>query len=160
MMLVLSSCSTDNQHVTGEKNIKLTINAGKKSNPDTHGRAAPVELFIYALTADDNFTSSDYFTIVKGNNPELKSDITQRRQIILKPGTSRTMDLTTEKEVRYLAVVAAFRNINDAQWNALYALPKQKQKPWYRRILPSSDEPLNVVVSVDQLSVSIIEEVN
>lgn len=159
LVLLLTACGSNNHQAADEKNAELTIVAGKNSNPDVHGRAAPVEVFIYMLTGEDNFNSSDYFTITSGNNPELKSDITQRKQIILKPGTSRTLKFTIEKEVRYIAVVAAFRNINQAQWSALYALPNPTSRSWYQNIIPAADETLQLEVSVDQLSVS-IKEVN
>lgn len=159
MVLLLAACSADHKTTSEPRSAELTISAGKNSNPDIHGRAAPVELFIYVMTGEDNFSSSDYFTIAKGNNPDLKADITQRKQIILKPGASRPLTLSIEKEAKYLAVVAAFRNINEAQWSALYTLPQPKKRSWYQIILPASDETLKLAVSVDQLAVS-IKEVN
>jgi len=157
--LLINACSTQNEKTPEARAIEMTLTAGKNSNPDRDGRAAPVEVFIYALTEQDNFNGSDYFTLLAGNNPALVTEIKMRKQVILKPQGEKKLDFTVEGEVNSLAVVAAYRDINEAQWSALYSLPKQQSNAWYQIFASDSKAPLKIAVAVEQLSVS-IKEVN
>lgn len=159
LSLLINACSAQKESPPEERVIEMTLTAGMNSNPDRDERAAPVEVFIYALTEQDNFNGSDYFTLLAGNNPALATEIKMRKQVILKPQGEKKLDFTIDREVNFLAIVAAYRNINVAQWSALYSLPKSQSKSWYQILFPDSKAPLKVAVAVEQLSVS-IKEVN
>lgn len=157
LMLQLNACSTERHNENEPKTVNVTFNVGKKINPGFDDRASPVEAFIYELSDDSNFSGSDYFTLVAGSNPAVVSDIKFSKQLILIPGVTKKLNLTLEKEVNYIAVMVAYRNINNAQWSAVYSLPRQEAVAWYQKMIPGSEETLELVVSVEQLSVSINE---
>jgi len=48
-----------------------------------------------------------------------------RTQILLQPGESREWVAEFNKETLYVGVIAAYRDIENAQWRATVALPKK-----------------------------------
>lgn len=158
-LLLLSACSHSGDRQSEPRAVEITLQASKNCNPDRDGRAAPVQVLFYALSNADNFSNSDYLTLSTGANPALLNDIKNQQQLILKPGESRTLKLDAEKDVRYFGIAAAYRDINNAQWNAVYAPHKEKPRHWYQKLLPASDAPLELNITLDKLTVS-IKEVN
>ncbi|WP_330982219.1 MULTISPECIES: type VI secretion system lipoprotein TssJ [Enterobacterales] len=157
MLLALTACGSSTHQQSEPKTVEITLNAGKNCNPDRDGRAAPVQVLLFLLTNADNFNNSDYITLSTGASPALLNDTKNQQQFILKPGESRTIKLEAEKEIRFFGIAAAYRNIHDAQWNAVYSLPKEKPRHWYQKLIPMSDKPLKLAVTLDKLSVSIKE---
>lgn len=156
--LMLTACSASGDRQPEPKPVELVLHASKSSNPDRDGRAAPVQVLLYTLTNADNFSNSDYLTLSSGANPALLNDIKSQQQFILKPGESKTIKLDeVDKSTRFFGVAAAFRDINNARWNAVYALHKEKPRHWYQKLIPTSDKPLKLDVTLDKLSVSIKE---
>ncbi|MGU3524340.1 type VI secretion system lipoprotein TssJ [Enterobacteriaceae bacterium C23F] len=157
LALMLAACSTRNEPQTTPKKVEMTFHASKNSNPDRDGRAAPVQVMLYSLVNADNFANSDFISLTNGADPALLNDIKNQQQLILKPGESRTIKLEPSGDVHFFGIAAAFRTINDARWNAVYALHPQNSRPWYHWLIPSKDEPLKLEVALDNVSVSIKE---
>ena len=157
--LALSACSASGDRPKPASPVDITFSAAKDSNPTQDGRAAPVQVTLYTLTSADNFNNSDYFSISGGSNPALQEEIKKQKQLILKPGESKTLSVELDDDVVCLGVVAAYRNIDDAHWSAVYTLPGAQPRSWYQKLIPHSDDPLKLSVALNSLSVS-IKEVN
>ena len=159
LALALSACSGSGVRPKTASPVDITFSAAKDSNPTQDGRAAPVQVTLYTLTNADNFNNSDYLTISSGSNPALLGEIKKQKQLILKPGESRALSLDLDDDVICLGVVAAYRNIDDAHWSAVYTLPEAQPRSWYQKLIPHSDDTLKLSVALNSLSVS-IKEVN
>lgn len=155
----MSACKApeqDNGEATPRK-VSMTLRAEKSSNPGQNGRAAPIQMIVYSLLEADNFNTSDYFTLYSVTSPELAADIKKHQKYILKPGESRQLEMNLTDDVSYIGIVAGYRDINSAQWSAIYPLPRRKPIAWYKKLVSSSPEPLKLNVVIDTLSVSIKE---
>ncbi|PVZ81807.1 type VI secretion system lipoprotein TssJ [Serratia sp. S1B] len=157
--LALSACGVSGERQKPHSPVELILSATKDSNPTHDGRAAPVLVTVYTLSSADNFKNSDFYTISAGSNPALQEEIKKQKQLILKPGESRTLKIDIDSDIAYLGVVAAYRNINDAHWSAIYTFKEAEPRRWYQKIVPHSENALKLSVELNKLSVS-IKEVN
>ena len=98
--------------------INLTISASKNLNPDIEKRASPIVIRIYQLTQIDTFNNSDFFALYEDDKSILAKDLTFRKELEIKPNQSNIKPFEIYPAGEYIAVLAAFRNIDKAQWKS------------------------------------------
>lgn len=103
--------------------MKATVNAQADVNPDARGRPSPVTVRVYGLKSRAVFDSADFFALYDKDRETLSADMVEKEEFQLKPGESRVVDKTLPPEVAYVAVFAAFRDLERAQWRMAMALP-------------------------------------
>ncbi len=116
-----TACSTKDEVIAPTPDptiLELKLQAGKLLNPDIEGRASPLVVRIYQFEAIDKFNTSDFFAIYDNDVALLGKDIIFRKELELQPGTSQHLSLESKPEARYLAIFAAFRNLDTAQWKS------------------------------------------
>jgi len=156
MMLILSACSNQNDSSSTENNhIKVVLLAAENANQNTNGQPAPINVYLYELKSVDNFKNSDFFTISSGEDPLVNNDIAKMSEFILRPGESKSLDIKPGADTLAIGVVAAYREINKADWSKVYMLPEKANLAWYEKILPQSDKRLQV--GINKLAISINE---
>lgn len=117
----LSACSTKEEVVVPTPDptvLQLKLQTGQQLNPDIEGRASPLVVRIYQFDTIDKFNTSDFFAIYDNDEALLGKSLQFRRELELQPGSSQEITLIAKPEARYLAVFAAFRNLDTAQWRA------------------------------------------
>ncbi|QDQ27506.1 type VI secretion system lipoprotein TssJ [Chitinimonas arctica] len=92
------------------------IFASPKVNPDASGRASPVVVKLFHLKSLANFQTSDFFSLYERPAQALGSDYVTVEEIVLTPGMKQRITRPLAPEVRYLALIAAFRDLENAQW--------------------------------------------
>jgi type VI secretion system protein VasD len=144
-----------------EKVEKLTVEISTAAdiNPNDKGVANPLRIVVFTLKNTDEFQSSDFFTITEDNSPSLKEQMNSVYDRIMVPSETRKIELTLEAGVTAIGIVAAYREIEQADWKAVvYPLPEKRVDPWYKRMLPGRDQSDPIVkVRVERLSISIKE---
>lgn len=126
VLLNASACATKEEVVAPTPDptvLELSIETGSQLNPDIEGRSSPLVVRIYAFEAIDKFNTSDFFAIYDNDEALLGKDILFRKEIELQPEATQEMTLTAKPEAHYLAVFAAFRNLDTAQWKASMPIP-------------------------------------
>lgn len=121
LLLNTSACSTKDEVIAPSPDptiLELKVQAGKHLNPDIEGRASPLVVRIYQFTAIDKFNTSDFFAIYDNDTALLGQEIIFRKELELQPDTQQQLSLESKPEARYLAIFAAFRNLDTAQWKA------------------------------------------
>ena len=99
--------------------IKVSLHAKLNVNPDSHGRASPVVVKLYELKSVAAVFDSEQKTL---GTELLNSEVFQ-----LRPGEKLELDRPLHLDARHVAAVAAFRDLEHAQWRASLAIPpKQK----------------------------------
>lgn len=106
--------------------LKATVNAQADVNPDARGRPSPVTVRVYGLKSRAVFDSADFFALYDKDRETLSADLVEKEEFQLKPGESRVIDKTLSPEVAHVAVFAAFRDLERAQWRMAVALPAGK----------------------------------
>ena len=108
--------------------VQASLQAAGGLNPDRRERASPITLRIYELKTGAAFGRADFFSLWDGEGATLGADLVARDELQLRPGESRTLQRTLQPDTRELGVVAAFRDLERAQWRATHTVvPNQTQ---------------------------------
>ena len=105
--------------------VKMSTTAAEAINPDYQGRPSPVNVIVFQLASPDAFSNADFFSLFDAESGVLGGDLLGRTQMLLKPGEVRDWDAEFDSETRYVGVVAAYRDIENAQWRSMIELPKR-----------------------------------
>jgi type VI secretion system protein VasD len=119
-----------------------SIEGTAQLNPSVTKRPSPLVLRVYELKGATAFNSADFVALYQRDQAELAADLVSREEIILQPGETRPVAAKTlAPEVKFIAVMGAFRDLEHAQWRSVVAvLPGQKQR---------------VAIRADALSISV-----
>jgi type VI secretion system protein VasD len=121
--------------------LVTTITATPQVNPDSRKRPSPVLVRVYELKADTAFNNADFMSLYQGDSTTLAADIVYREEFMLQPGETRKLDRLLDEKSRFVAVVAAYRDIEKARWRAITPL--------------APTAPQQATVTVDALAVSV-----
>ncbi len=106
--------------------IKGDVVAAADVNPDYQGRASPVVVIVYQLKNADAFMAGGFFSLYDADSSLLADSLIARQQIQMQPGETRQFDSEFDPETRFIGVVAAFREIENAQFRAIAEIPEKK----------------------------------
>lgn len=132
-LLILSACSSNHKppkesDESGE-NIDIQIIVSPDVNPDIVGRPSPIQLDFYQLSSDGEFKKANYFELVNESKEKLGDKLIQQNQFMLYPDTVKILPLKIDSHLKYLGVVASYRDIDNSKWQII--LHKQKKR-WYQ----------------------------
>ena len=104
--------------------FEAAVQAVDHLNPTSDGRAAPLLVRLYQLRAVGAFESADFFSVYEQGDVLLAADVTApAEELNVLPGQSKQVSLELSDDTRYIAVLAAYRDVDNAVWRAL--LPVQ-----------------------------------
>lgn len=106
--------------------VELKIDAAGDLNPDGEGHASPLLLRVYELKEISAFNSADFFALYDKEQAVLAGDLARKREFLLKPGEKQTLNLEPAADTRFVALFAAFRRLDTAQWRASSPIVAQK----------------------------------
>lgn len=120
--LSLSGCAP-----SPPKDTKLagSLVAAADVNPDPEGRPSPVVLRIYQLQSAVKFNNADFFALYDDAAAVLGADLIAFDEFTMRPGQTMDYQAQFKPTAKFVGVLAAFRDINSAQWRADLALPKK-----------------------------------
>jgi type VI secretion system protein VasD len=96
--------------------VELTIVGGPALNPNAQGRASPVVVRIFDLSAATAFEAADFAALFDQPGELLKRDVVTQEEVMLRPGDIQQRNRSLQPQVRALGVVAAFRDLEHAVW--------------------------------------------
>ncbi|ELY2934043.1 type VI secretion system lipoprotein TssJ [Cronobacter sakazakii] len=88
--------------------VELTLIAGLNMNPNRRGVASPLKVTVYALNDDEAFLDAGFLTITESPDPELKKEMQQLWEGILRPGEKKQVTVVTDDTAHALGIVAAY----------------------------------------------------
>ena len=127
--------------------IRGSITAVETVNPDSTGRPSPLMIRIYELSATDKFDTAEFFELTDNPEAALGTDLLGVEPIMLSPGESRPYDAEYDPNTRYIGVVAAFRDIHQAEWRATVEMPGRSITNLMRRG--------GVIIRAERLAISV-----
>ena len=110
-------------------NIDLTISAANNLNPDIENRASPIVVRIYQLTHIDTFNNSDFFALYENDQALLNKDLKYHEELEIKPGQLTIQQIMIDLNSKYIAVLAAFRDLDKAQWKSIMKIDALNPQP-------------------------------
>ena len=106
-----------------------TIEASAKVNPSASKRPSPVLVRVYELKTAAAFNAADFMSLYQRDKAELGADLLGKDEFVLAPGESRTFAKTLDLDTRFLGVLAAYRDVEHAQWRSVVPVqPGQMHK--------------------------------
>ena len=99
--------------------IDGAIIADSSVNPDPGGRPSPIVVRLYEVTTADQIAGAGFFALFENPEQTLGDTLLARREFSFSPGETRRITTDLDENTRYLVVVAAYRNVDQAQWWAV-----------------------------------------
>lgn len=106
--------------------IELTLVASDQLNPDLTGRPSPVAVRIHQLKESDIFNNGDFFSVYDQGQKTLGTGLVNREDLVIAPGANQLSAFEPKPEVRFIGIVAAFRDIENANWRAIVPVTPQR----------------------------------
>lgn len=151
--LVFAACASGTPTPKEAAWLDLSVNAAPTVNPDDRNRAAPIVVSLYELKTDGAFNAADYFTLQDKDKAVLADDLVTREQFQLRPGEHRTIRRKADPQATALGIVAAYRDLPNSVWRAVYPLPPVRNAAWYRFSSPK----LKLTIDLDTHAIRVTE---
>lgn len=114
--LLLTGCiKNEPQPSTLEAHLLTSIHV----NPNALGKPSPIFVRYYELKSTATFENTDFFTLIDTDKNVLGADLLEMSEIELPPGTERVINLQLNPATRFIGVVAAYRELEQAKWRAM-----------------------------------------
>ena len=108
--------------------VKGSMETSPDLNPDSGGRPSPVVVRVYQLRSPGAFQNADFFALYDNEIATLGQNlITPGEEFELQPGENRDYKTELDLATKYLGVIAAFRDLDNARWRAFVKLPDKKK---------------------------------
>lgn len=118
-----------------------TLTAAANLNPSVSQRPSPLSIRLYELRSVADFAKADFMALYQADVTTLGGALVLRDEFTLQPGESRAYHRTLSPETRFIAVFAAYRDVERATWRASATVqPGRKQ---------------NLVLRADSLALSL-----
>ncbi len=102
--------------------VRLILTPATNINPDYQNRPSPVVIRIYQLSQLDKFNNSDFYALYEQDRSLLSDQLLHREELELIPGQNQFKTLQVHRNSRFIAVLAAYRDLDHAQWKASIAV--------------------------------------
>jgi type VI secretion system VasD/TssJ family lipoprotein len=114
---------------TAGRTLTLSIQAERNLNADKLQVAASLAIRVYVLRDGQAFQRASFDSLYDNDEATLGASLLQRETLHLRPGEARELVLTLAPAARQVAVFAAYREVERAQWRTLLALPDDSVVP-------------------------------
>ena len=98
--------------------VAAVLEASANVNPDARKRASPIVIRIYELKSSASFDAADFLSLYERDQATLAAEMGSREEFVLRPGESKPWEKIAGEDVRFIGVIAAFRDIESARWKA------------------------------------------
>ena len=106
--------------------VKANFTANSNVNPDAKGRSSPVVVHYFELKSLSAFNAADFFSLAERGRETLGADLVASEAVLLKPGATLALDRTVDPAVTHIGLVAAFRDLERAEWRVSFPVPSQR----------------------------------
>jgi type VI secretion system protein VasD len=116
----VTSAVLDKALEEGPTTIEADFRAAVDLNPDHEGNPSPLVVRLYQLKSVTAFNNSGFFSLYDNDANELGDDMKGREEMEFQPGQALFLERELEAETRYVGVMAAYRDIENARWRAVF----------------------------------------
>lgn len=128
-LVLLSACSKDAAQAPAADSaasgsaVTLYFSAAVGLNPGAGGTPAPVRVRLYELKNSAAFARADYFALAERAQATLGADLIDQDEVLLQPGEQLRLERPLDPATRQLGLVVGYREIDQAQWRSVLAVP-------------------------------------
>lgn len=105
------------------KIVNLTVKAAANINPNGAGLPSPVVVRIYQLTGVTGFAETDFFELQDDAAGALGDELVGSELFVLAPGGVEVYARELGDDVRFVGIIAAFRDLSAGKWRSFHAVP-------------------------------------
>ena len=102
--------------------LDLKLQASEELNPDLRGRPSPIVVRLLELKNPSSFNNADFFSLYQRPKESLMPDLVSFEEMEVRPGEARELKLSVQPGSRYVGVVAAYRDLPEANWRYVVSL--------------------------------------
>ncbi|MEN8166452.1 MAG: type VI secretion system lipoprotein TssJ [Pseudomonadota bacterium] len=122
--LLITGCATTAKLMEPDPaKVVIRIASSTDLNPDMMGRASPIVVRVYELKSDDIFNNADFFALYDEDASILGDDMTARDEMNIPPDEHVSIEKELDIEARYIGVIAAYRDLDNAVWRGSIETP-------------------------------------
>lgn len=158
-IILLNACASNNTAEPPAREpskLNLSIQTDSDINLDEKGRAAPLKVRVYELKSDIAFQEADFFSLQSNEKTILGSDLLAKDEYILRPATTEAIHRKSLPNTTTIGILAAYRNLPQSTWRAVYKLPPAPEAPWYRITKPVNK--IKLQIKLESTGIKLIEE--
>jgi type VI secretion system protein VasD len=122
IMLLLNGCMTKEIQPTY---LTTIFQASYELNPNSDGKPSPIIVRLYELKKEALFQDSDFFALYDGDLTILAADLISRNELEFRPGEERTIKYELDPATRFIALIAAYRDLDSAEWRVSTKVTQQ-----------------------------------
>lgn len=111
------------------RSLRLLIQAERSLNTDRQQGSASLAMRLYVLRDGQILQRAGFDSLYDNDEATLGSALLNRETVHLRPGESQELVLPLGDGARFVAVVAAFRELERSQWRTMLALPADGAMP-------------------------------
>jgi len=118
LIVLLPACAASRAVINPQAKLELTADQGL--NPDAQGRPSPLALKIYELTARTEFDLLDFDDAFYNADARLGAALLSATELMILPNEALQHRIELKPEVKFVAIVGAYRAIDQANWKLIY----------------------------------------
>jgi type VI secretion system VasD/TssJ family lipoprotein len=113
----------------GVRSLRLSLRAEDNLNTDRQQASASLALRVYLLRDGQAFQRASFDSLYDNDEGTLGASMVHRESLHLRPGENRELVLPLARDVRVVAVFAAYRELERSQWRTVLPLPPDDTVP-------------------------------
>ncbi len=123
VLLFLSGCAST--PAPSAVSVEGTISASNVLNPDLKGGYRPVNIKVFYLKSAEGFAEASFTDLYKYPDKALGGNILDLQTQQILPGQNLTLKGEIPPGLRYIGVIAAYRNLDEATWKDIKPVPEK-----------------------------------
>ena len=116
--------------------IEAKAEASAQVNPDARKRPSPVMVRVYELKSRTQFDATDFISLFERDKDVLGGDLVSRDEFVIRPGESKDIKKQPAPEIKFLAVLVGFRDLEKSRSRAVIAVVPNTTNRWTIKIDP------------------------
>jgi len=119
--------------------VSATLQASITVNPDARKRASPLVVRVYELKSAAAFEAADFVSLFERDQLTLAAEMAAREEFVLRPGETKPWEKSVAPDVKFIGVMAAFRDIERARWKTIVPI-----KPTVKNVITIQANEISV----------------
>jgi len=120
LLFSLASCATTSK--IWKPYDRLSIQASDNLNPDGNQKPSPIQLKVYELSSRTTFDNQDFEGLFNNGKTLLSDELLSSKVLIVQPKELLEYQINLQEKTKFIAILAAYRNIDEARWKHIYAV--------------------------------------
>jgi type VI secretion system protein VasD len=141
----LASVTLDQIMKPSPTEMEVQLSATNDVNPDPDGKASPIVVRVYELKTLAAFDNQGFFDLYDNDTDLLGDDLQVRDEFDLSPEETISFERELKEGSRFIAVIAAYQDLDNATWRASAELPPNETTKLFIEV-----GRLEVKISVDE----------